>query len=86
MEKRIVPDGYKDVYIYEFSEKEFNMIFPMISKQLDKKIAALEKKVDYYTGLKEWNATNKQLDKLLEYEEQYDFLQCVKKSIEKTKE
>ena len=84
MKKVIIPDDknrYNDVCAYQFSEKEFNIIFPMISKQLDKKLISLRKKVDYYEGLREIGATEKQLDKWQDYTDKLDFLEHVKQTI-----
>jgi hypothetical protein len=86
MERVIIPDEtsislYADAYAYQFTEKEFDIIFPLIVPVIDRKLAALSRKIDYYEGLKETCATAKQLDKLLEYQEKYDMFMSIKRSV-----
>jgi len=71
---------YAETYAYQFTEKEFRVIFPLIEKQIDKKMLSLQKKIDYYVGLVEWDATEKQQTKLFEYKEKYAFFEHIKKS------
>ena len=86
MKKVIVRDRnsespYDDMYVYQFTEKEFNLVFPTCIKQIEKKISSLEKKVEYYEGLRETNATEKQLDKWFEYTEALCFFEELKSQI-----
>ncbi|MDR2383537.1 MAG: hypothetical protein LBD76_06625 [Prevotellaceae bacterium] len=68
--------------LYQFTEREFNTVFPMMLKAIDKKLASIDKKIEYYQGIKDAGlATNKQNDKLLDYEETHDFLLSLKKRI-----
>ena len=86
MEKAIIRDKnseslYDDIHVYQFTEKEFNLVFPTCIKQIERKISSLEKKVEYYEGLREANATEKQLDKWFEYTEVLDFFKELKSQI-----
>jgi hypothetical protein len=81
-------DGdYHTLYAYQFTEREFNTIFQIMSKAIDKKIASTERKIEHYKGIKDTGeATNQQNDKLFNYEETHDFLLLLKKEIIKSHE
>ncbi|MDR2127359.1 MAG: hypothetical protein LBP63_11100 [Prevotellaceae bacterium] len=91
MEKIIIPalsheygnSIYDTTYAYQFNEAEFNLIFPLMLKSINKKLTALSKKIEHYEGLKETAATDRQLAKLFEYQEQYDLFMLIKKTLNK---
>ena len=90
MEKVIVPFSdqsrpYDTKYVYQFEEYEMFELLPLMEKQINKRINALRKKVDYYEGLKETSADEKQLDKLFNYTEMLDFFEGAAKFIDKIK-
>jgi hypothetical protein len=81
------PDGNWDlIYAYQFTESEFKIIFPMMIKAIDKKLASLRKKIDYFEGIKEiGEATNRQNDRLMYYEDAYDLFIRIKNACIKAK-
>jgi hypothetical protein len=86
MERKIVAtDHYisKEVILLEM--EEFAELVPPIEKVVMKKINELRKKVEYYEGIKEQGATNKQLDKWFSYTEKLEFFETIKTFIDKTK-
>ena len=87
MERTIIATGhYESKVVYLLSEAEFAQLSPLIEKGVMNKINSLRKRVEYYEGLRESCATEKQLDKWFCYTEKLDFFETLKRFIDKEKQ